>query len=50
MELNKEVYIDVIKVPLESLGFLFTTDSALINLFSEPSSLNTSIGELLAEF
>lgn len=48
MELNKRVYVDV--VPLESLRFLFTTDSALINLFSEPSSLNNSISSLLAEF
>lgn len=50
MELNKEVYIDVVRVALESLRFLFTSDSALINLFSEPSSLNNSIGNLLTEF
>lgn len=49
MELNKEVYIDIVKVPLQSLRFLSTTDNAN-RLTSERSSLNNSIGELLAEF
>lgn len=49
MELNKEVYIDIVKVPLQSLRFLSTTDNAN-RLTSERSSLNNSTGKLLAEF